>query len=116
MAKHVNLPKEDGAPRQPREKKHTNLLSAESNGVDMFQKFVRCDLTVTHRFRDDQTHGENVAAMRDTRSEQCVSDALLQSFVPLSDEERADPRYKFATIGTRRPRNCADPRIARFAM
>ena len=52
----------------------------------------------THRFRNDKQHGENVASMRNTASDQPVSEEFLESLQPLSEEERTDPKFRFATI------------------
>ena len=74
-------------------------LGAEQSGIATFAGFRRFDLTQTHRFRNDKQHGENVASMRNTASDQPVSEEFLESLQPLSEEERTDPKFRFATIG-----------------
>ena len=73
------------------------VLTAKVKGVALFKAFKRCKLTVTHRFRNDRQHGENLAKMRDYTCEQPVSEELLKSLQPVSEAER--DRFRSVKIG-----------------
>ena len=105
LDKHVQRPDaQTGKPKKPRKKKKDSQgvnaeLAARASGVDTFGALKHVRLETTHRFRNDREHGENMAEMRNTESEQPVSDRFCQSLQPLSEEEKSDPKYRFAPIG-----------------
>ena len=101
----VLMPNEKGEPEKKKKKKKskkkdfllTSELGAEAKGLDMFANFQRFSLNITHRFKNDKTHGDNLHEMRNTRSSQPVTDAFLDSLQPIGPSERE--RFAFATIG-----------------
>jgi hypothetical protein len=75
-------------------------LTAEAKGVDVFEKFTRKNLTISHRFRDDPRYGELLNGLRDFNNIKPLDcDELLEALKPLSTEEAKDPKFMFATVG-----------------
>mgnify|MGYP006144872363 CR=1 FL=1 len=98
------VPDEKGAPSKKKQRKMTSSglpfeLSAEGNGIELFKRFRRFNLTRTHRFREDPRYGELLGAMRDTANSQAVCDELLDALQPLSDAELSDPDVRFSKVG-----------------
>ena len=94
------MPKPNGELREKKLKKSKgvpNNLGAEELGIALFKACQRFSLRVTHRFKRDPMHGDNLADMRNTKSEQPIGDRFLECLRPVAPSERE--RFAFAPIG-----------------
>ena len=94
VQKHVIVPTEKTA----RKKKQNGPLTAESKGIETFEKFEKFTLTKTHRF-PDKVQAENMQALRSTTAEQPVGRPFLESLRTRTVEEMRVEEIRFAPIG-----------------
>ena len=74
-------------------------FGADRKGINLFKKIRRFNLTRQMRASDDPQHTKGISDIRNIFSEQPISEDILQSLQPLTQEAiDANPKLQFARI------------------